>query len=408
MEKLIHCCLNNEPTPNPVVCKKTGYVFDRDTIKIFLEKNGKRCPLTSLELDYPEDFIEIQALEGPNLSVKSALSRSQIFGRIAENYNDMIKEAKTYKTTISLLKKKLISSLKTQKSALNLIVKLKKERNQVRKALAETEYELKETGVERVRETTDEEKLFDEVKKSALRLNKVRKEMAKVYNQEISGLISPVKDREWNSVEMKFPQFQNFGYKILAHPFNSDVYLVSNQENFSAIFNLEENSVKKIFDVSFGRCEHLLSSGYLTPDSEDQMGYVMSMNDGSLQAGILNSQDGSGEVLFKKNINTKFLNLVQHPVNRILAGLDEFRNFSLFDLNEQMFVLNKLIEDDLELNCLNVHPDGKLAAIGGSDNNLHFYDISSNQIVLTLESACVSIDFFLILLLGKNWRNLFL
>lgn len=116
----------------------------------------------------------------------------------------------------------------------------------------------------------------------------------------------------------------------------------------------------------------------------------MVLNDGNLQAGSFNTKDGSSDIFFKTALNSKFLNIVEHPVDRILVGLDDVRELTLFDLSKQNTIMRKSTDDDLELNCLSIHPDGKLAAIGGSGNNLHFYDLTSNQIVLTLESVCVT------------------
>lgn len=44
---------------------------------------------------------------------------------------------------------------------------------------------------------------------------------------------------------MEIPHFDSHNYQILRHPFNQDIYLVSNNENFSAIFDFEQKTRKK-------------------------------------------------------------------------------------------------------------------------------------------------------------------
>lgn len=390
MERLVYCGITNEPAVNPILCRSTGFIFDRDTIKVYLEKNGNRCPKTGAEVTYPRDFVEIQALEGPSLNKNSTIPRQEKLEKVGKNYLEMVEEARTYKKTIQVLKDKLISSLKMQKSGLSLIKQLKKERDDARRMLMETDYELREQGVERVRQLDDLEILFDEISKSALRLNTVRKQMAKVYKNETSNFLKDFKEREAKDIAFEFSDFDPSRFEILAHPFNLDAYLVSDKTQTVA-FDFENLRAKKVFDVSFKRCDQILASSHITPDEEEKLGYILALNDGNLQTGILDISDGKGEIHSTRNLGTKFLSLEEHPVEKLLVGLDEFRTVSIYDLSKEVISFTSTIEDDLQLTSLGVHPDGKLLALAGSNSNLHFFDIVSNQVVLTLESASVSL-----------------
>lgn len=390
MERLIYCTINKEPTPNPVICSKTGYAFDKDTIRIYLEKSKNECPITKIPLKFPEDFIEMKGLKGPTLSNNTTISRSENIEKIIDNYKEITEEAKTYKKTINLLKEKLTSSLKRQKSALSLIKLLKRERDDARKKLSSSEYELNDVGVEKVRETEDDEKLSQEISNNSLRLNKVRKEMAKVYKNEESILKKNISQLTVKSLEAEIPYFNNYDFDILSHPFNNDVYIASDKRNLSFVFDFEKDTVKKIYDISFDNCDHFLTSSALTPDSDGKIGYIMARNDGNLVTGILDSQDGKGNILRTKNLHTNFIDLREHPINKYLIGLDKLRNLSLYDIKQEIFIFNHTIEEDLEIGRMNVHPDGKLVALAGSENNLHFFDLTSNQVVLTLEALSVN------------------
>ena len=69
MEKLVLCSLTNQPTINPVLCTKTGYMFEAASIKCYLSINKNKCPFSKMELSFQEDFIMVKAKAGPKLMV---------------------------------------------------------------------------------------------------------------------------------------------------------------------------------------------------------------------------------------------------------------------------------------------------------------------------------------------------
>ena len=52
------CALSGLPLKHPVVCTKTGHVFEKELIKKHLEDTGQ-CPLTGRDLDPREDLIDL-------------------------------------------------------------------------------------------------------------------------------------------------------------------------------------------------------------------------------------------------------------------------------------------------------------------------------------------------------------
>lgn len=390
MERLVYCSISNEPASNPILCSRTGYIFNKETIKVYLEKSNNKCPMTQMELNFPSDFVEIHALEGPTLNTNSAASRLKKLGGVSLNYNELMEEARIYKKTINILNKKLVASLKMQKAGLSLIKQLKADRDDAREMLLETDYDLVGQKVEKLRQDDDHEKLFNEIKKNALRLNSVRKQIAKAYMNQDSIFLREIKNKKQKEIAFELSEFDPRQFKILAHPFNSDIYIASNKGYTTVVFDFDSLIAKKVYDVSFQRYDHILTSSFLTPESQNELGYILAMNDGNIQTGILNATDGKCEICSTRNLETNFVDLEEHPLDRLLVGLDEFRNISIYDLAKEVIYSTTKIEDDLEFNVLSIHPDGKLVALGGSNSNLHFFDLSSNQLVLTLESVSVS------------------
>lgn len=69
--------------------------------------------------------------------------------------------------------------------------------------------------------------------------------------------------------------------------------------------------------------------------------------------------------------------LSKHPVSNLLVTLGCDRNVSLYDISRGREVLSYLVEDDLELTHLSVHPDGKLVSLSGTNGQIHFLDLTS-------------------------------
>lgn len=137
MEKLITCSLTQEPTSTPVICKKTGYIYDFQNIKKYLEKSDFKCPETKQQLNFPQDFQKIQALRGPALNIKSHASRNSKSIKIAENFYDILHQSQYDKKLIETLQNQLNASLKQQEASLRIIRKLQKQRDEARLGLVE-------------------------------------------------------------------------------------------------------------------------------------------------------------------------------------------------------------------------------------------------------------------------------
>ena len=135
MERLITCSLTQEPTYSPVICTKTGYIYDYQNIKKYLEKTDNKCPKTKMLLSFRKDFKKVQGLRGPTLNVRSDANRNSKSLKITENFYDLLKKAKEDKMIIGTLKAKLSASLKQQAASLRVIRKLQEQRDEVRNSL---------------------------------------------------------------------------------------------------------------------------------------------------------------------------------------------------------------------------------------------------------------------------------
>lgn len=68
MQRAITCTLTNQPIVDPVLCIKSGFVYEKYSIKKYLELNQNKCPNTGMELNFGDDFIPMKATPGPKFS----------------------------------------------------------------------------------------------------------------------------------------------------------------------------------------------------------------------------------------------------------------------------------------------------------------------------------------------------
>lgn len=77
--------------------------------------------------------------------------------------------------------------------------------------------------------------------------------------------------------------------------------------------------------------------------------------------------------------------LKKHPIDNLFVALDENRRVAIVDISRGREVLSYKVEEDLELNFLSVHPDGKLVALSGTNGQVHFLDLCSGEILTTVD-----------------------
>lgn len=397
MEKLLVCSLTKEPTSHPMICVKNGLIFDKEIIKNCLKSGLNICPITNMTVSFEKDFRYVRGLEGPTLGYKSNANRMDTLKNLIESYRGMVIEAKGQKETIELLKKKLKLSLKQQKASLRLIGTLQEQRDEARQYLTKIDHieNFEEENKEIEMDIESElESLRDEIKTNKIRLNKVRKELAKANTESLYST-KKMGDVESKSFNLGVPNLKKFSPLVLSHPFNSDIWFIGGTKNSSSLLIDYENGVShQLKDEIFGKMAQAKTSNLISDD--DNIGYVMATSDGGLYAGKINLESGDNGVGIEEHYDFGCKALEEHPINRLFLHLDDQRNLRLFDINEERMVMACCVESDLEINSMGIHPDGKLVALNGTNGQIHFLDLTSGEVVITLEGSKVII--FLIFL----------
>ena len=452
MEKLITCSLSKEPTSSPVICLKTGFIFDQQQIKIYLEKNGGSCPLTKQQVKFPEDFKIIHGLRGPTLNTKCTADRNAKSLKVTENFVDLLSSARKNKKEIDDLKIQLVASLKQQEASLNVIKKLKHQRDEARSFITqykdlvphesdtEADFEGEDTSniVEIIDSTQEgikaleykaEEKFSSNIEDSkfskeareyqellkieSFRIKNVRKELSKNFKsskvcQLLTQRDSAVSLKQLANINIPDHKNDSTAHKlVIQHPYDQNLILVSGKQPVLLNLALDDNtdSKKEMAKLKiqnrdsnpFESLSILLS--YPEISDEEQFGFIAVDSTNRLLVGSVTlDEDEFGSVKIFSAVKLEggqIKSLCKHPVSNLLVTLDCDRNVSLYDISRGREVLSYLVDDDLELTHLSVHPDGKLVSLSGTNGQIHFLDLTSGQILITMDCLKVILLYLL-------------
>ncbi len=127
------CSLSGKITSNPIICTKTGYIFDKDLIMNYIENFGN-CPITNIPLT-KDDFDEIENSE-ININKPRAIEEMNVNGLLS-NLNDQFiniqNEISELKQKIIERKKELSVQCYKYDASINVINQLIKEKEDLKK-----------------------------------------------------------------------------------------------------------------------------------------------------------------------------------------------------------------------------------------------------------------------------------
>ena len=127
------CSLSGKITSNPVICTKTGYIFDKDLIMNYIENFGN-CPITNIPLT-KDDFDEIENSE-ININKPRTIEEMNVNGLLS-NLNDQFiniqNEISELKQKIIERKKELSVQCYKYDASINVINQLIKEKEELKK-----------------------------------------------------------------------------------------------------------------------------------------------------------------------------------------------------------------------------------------------------------------------------------
>ena len=127
------CSLSGKITSNPVICTKTGYIFDKDLIMNYIENYGN-CPITNIPLT-KDDFDEIENSE-ININKPRTIEEMNVNGLLSnlnEQFINIQNEISELKQKIIERKKELSVQCYKYDASINVINQLIKEKEELKK-----------------------------------------------------------------------------------------------------------------------------------------------------------------------------------------------------------------------------------------------------------------------------------
>ena len=127
------CSLSGKITSNPVICTKTGYIFDKDLIMNYIENFGN-CPITNIPLT-KDDFDEIENSE-ININKPRTIEEMNVNGLLSnlnEQFINIQNEISELKQKIIERKKELSVQCYKYDASINVINQLIKEKEDLKK-----------------------------------------------------------------------------------------------------------------------------------------------------------------------------------------------------------------------------------------------------------------------------------
>ena len=124
------CSLSGKITSNPVVCIKTGYIFDKNLIMNYIENFGN-CPLTNISLT-KDDFEEIENSD-ININKPRTVNEMNVHGLLSnlnEQFISIQNEISNLKQKIIERKKELSVQCYKYDASINVINQLKKQKEE--------------------------------------------------------------------------------------------------------------------------------------------------------------------------------------------------------------------------------------------------------------------------------------
>jgi pre-mRNA-processing factor 19 len=127
------CSLSGKITSNPIICTKTGYIFDKDLIMNYIENFGN-CPITNIPLT-KDDFDEIENSE-ININKPRTIEEMNVNGLLSnlnEQFINIQNEISELKQKIIERKKELSVQCYKYDASINVINQLIKEKEELKK-----------------------------------------------------------------------------------------------------------------------------------------------------------------------------------------------------------------------------------------------------------------------------------
>jgi len=382
------CKLSGVNLTKPVIDRVSGYAYQKDEIEKHIIKTGQ-CPVTGREMQL-EDLIEIKQNE--DLSIKTNIHTSENIPSILKKINNEWDNLMIYnfhlRKELEDLKKESSHLLYQHESANLVICRLLKEKEEYLNKLNYFKTQIKDLNYNTQKEFEEEiefnymgitEELTNKIMDTGMALAKSRK-----GRKLPESFCDKEKVRKFKTTA----NFTNEGIKNASksayncldiHPLNNSLFLSANMnaEIFLNFYNVEEEKIYDSFAIEKINSKKINLLKF--KKDESKIAFISASADNTASVFIQNSNNYNYLNLLTNLNSTNLKNLKIEEIYKVTNHTNSIIGVDFHTLNDYCLVGSKdgywsfhnfikgvcltkqAGESKKEINCFEMHPDGKVS-----------------------------------------------
>jgi len=368
----MQCAISGEIPQTPVVCVKTGYVYERRLIEKHIEANGvdfvTQAPISK---DDPLPLKSNNKIVRPR--PPSATSVPGMLQLLQSEWDALMLETYTLKQHLHAVRQELAQALYKNDAASRVIAKLIQERDQARAALAKNGITAPSGGpaameIENAASDVLPEPVMNNMLETAKLLSKPRKKRVKGLAAEAAN------DDKIRSYELlsSHPLHSTTRPGILCmdlHSVNDSLVATGGSDSNIIIFNRSSGKVeetlkghkKQVNDLKFHPATDVVFSA-----SEDRTAMIWRRSDGKYSSVHTLSQHSEAVI-----------GVTMHPSGDYFVTASADATWNFYD--SATASLYRTVQDENKSGYTNVsfHPDGLILGCGTRDGFVRIFDLKT-------------------------------
>lgn len=402
---------------------KSGRIFERSLIESYISQHGSDPILTDTPLSVDE-LISIKT-DSPIVPPRppTLTSVPSLLASLQTQWDALALETFTLRQQLAKTRQELSTALYYHDSAISVVARLTKERDEARESLARLAASIgtqpqapannsSATDIPTSSNTSFElpPTIISEIKDTQKQLTKMRRQREPADNWATLSDLTALHPKKASKQHFQHVKDFSLGPQdMLLKPETTDdaLFLLSGGSSSKAgIFNTLAYTKNVLFSTKTGA---VTSSSWISSKEEgDNSPFVLGTNSNSIEVYAMQSKGGktnaepgtvSDEPLSIIDISQELqsskenhISLIKrHPVSGLVVSLSTGPSQSVWsllditDLSAPKVLGSVASEEGLHFSTLDIHPDGHLVAVGTSDGTIQVYSIETADKIAELK-----------------------
>jgi len=368
------CSISGEAPEEPVLCSKSGRIYDKHNILKYMESNENKDPF-SLEAIQPEDLIPIKVEKNIRPRPTTATSIPGLLHLFQNEWDAVMLECFTLKQQLESVRQELSHALYQHDAACRVIARLIKERDEARSTLGQLRANPAFQGTAG-NETMEVETALPEGVKAKIQ-TKSQELSSERKKRTVSETLATAEDLKDYVPLSSHPVHKSSDPGVLClalHP-NQQRIMTGGADTNAVVFDRSTKKIaatlsghsKKVVDVAFHPTKDLLFTC-----SADKTAKIWAPGDSGYTCSYT-MKEHTGEVT----------GISLHPTGEFLATASLDSSWALHDIVHPQILSQ--ITTEAGVSAINIHPDGVLVGTGLQSSAVQIWDLKALKNVATFE-----------------------